>query len=364
MEIKKYNKIELLAYIESESFKNSEVLPITTHRALSHIANPRAKNTDILLWVSFQDTDIMGYLGAMADDMYTGLDKEKIHVGWMSCLWVSPDHRGKKIAQQLIQSCFESWSGSILLTEFTPEAGSLYQKIGLFTPWTTLHGCRWYIHSNLHHILPSKFPSLAKVRPLLKVLDKIVHGFEYIRDSFVESNKKEYQFYSIDKLSAEAIGFISKQKGQFARTGEELQWILDYPWILTTDDIKNEKARYHFSSFEPSFECKAVEIKAKNDVLVGFIMVTCRNGHLRIPYVYYTDIASIIACVRHLLRLYKAHTFTMYQNEIIEPLKKEMSSFIPHKTIKREYLISSTINEKIKDSVLIIQDGDGDCAFT
>ena len=364
MEIRKYNKIQLLAFIESEFFKNSKVLPISTHRALSHIANPRAKDDDVLLWTVCIEDEILGYLGVLPDDIFIGTDTEIEHVGWMSCLWVNPNHRGKKIAQQLTQSCFESWSGNILLTEFTAEAGKLYQKIGLFIPLTTLRGCRWYIHSNLQHILPIKFASLTNVRPLLKMVDKMLHGFEFLRDVMVTISNQDYQFFITDTVGAETKMLITNGKGFFARSGIELQWILDYPWILDTDDIKDEKDRYHFSSFEQSFACRAVEIKTKNGALVGFILFTCRNGHLRIPYVFYTDLASITACVTHLLRLYKAHTFSVYQNEIIEPLKKELPSFIPHKTIKREYLISSTIYEKVKDTPLNIQDGDGDCAFT
>ena len=153
LEIKKYNRKDLEQYVNSQTFKDLKVIPISFHRAISQCNNPRALEDDILLFVAYEDGQIAGCLGALPDDYFTK-DNTKVHLAWMSCLWVDPEHRGKKIAQKLIHSCFEAWDHRIILTEFTSEAGSLYQKRNLFDPWLTLKGRRWYIQSDLIFILP------------------------------------------------------------------------------------------------------------------------------------------------------------------------------------------------------------------
>ena len=144
IKIIKLNKTALHAYIHSAYFKTSPVIPISYHRALSQIINPVVKDDDNLLFLAYFDEILVGYLGVLPDDIYheNGLST---HIGWMSCLWVDPNHRGKKIAQTLIHACFEAWSGRILLTEFTSEAASLYKKMGLFQLFNSHIGKRWPI---------------------------------------------------------------------------------------------------------------------------------------------------------------------------------------------------------------------------
>ena len=69
-EIIKLNKLELSIYIKSERFLNAPVLPISEHRALSQIKNPKALKDDVLLLLTYDNEKLIGYLGILPDDIF------------------------------------------------------------------------------------------------------------------------------------------------------------------------------------------------------------------------------------------------------------------------------------------------------
>jgi GNAT superfamily N-acetyltransferase len=60
------------------------------------------------------------------------IDGKPFKYAWLSTLFISNEFRGKRIAQTLLNTAFEEYEGNIAITEFTKEAESLYNKIGLF----------------------------------------------------------------------------------------------------------------------------------------------------------------------------------------------------------------------------------------
>jgi len=366
IEIKMLNKSGLRTYIESAAFQNSPVIAISRHRAESHILNPRAQDTDVLLLLAFEDENMVGYLGVLPDDIRTE-NNSFIHCGWMSCLWIDPNHRGKKIAQKLIEACFQSWDNKILLTEYTEAAGALYQKLNIFSFFHTCVGRRWYIRSDLRTILPPKKKIFTDLKLLLKGIDGFLNVFINGLHLFKNQNLNGYQLSMVTSVEKEAVEMIRKSITEelFARTVDELNWILQYPWILSGEFSEKETQKYHFTSVEKTFECKGVEIRNDKNVLVAFIIYTNRNGHLRLPYIYHNEENEALRLVcRNLIQDLKIKTCTIYHQEFIEYLAIKPLFSVPNKVVQRKYLISKTLmNQGLKRSFKI-QDGDGDCAFT
>ncbi|MBC7885968.1 MAG: GNAT family N-acetyltransferase, partial [Saprospiraceae bacterium] len=209
MQIQKLNKKTLTEYIHSDKFYQSDVIPISVQRAKSQIANPLVKPDDIMLLLAYEKNDLIGYLGVLPDDIYdnTGL---KIHCGWMSCLWVDPGHRGKKIAQQLIEQCFDAWNGHILLTEFTTSAGALYHKMGIFSPFCTLEGRRWYIRSELANILPRKKEVFKYLWLLFKIGDIMINASTDVIKLFRHQKLKGYRLEYVDETDDEINHLVEK----------------------------------------------------------------------------------------------------------------------------------------------------------
>lgn len=82
MEIKSYNKQQLKEFIESDAFNRLSVIPISKHRAISQINNPRASTEDILLVVQFDKDNVVGYLGVLPDYLFL-VDQKKNLVGYL-----------------------------------------------------------------------------------------------------------------------------------------------------------------------------------------------------------------------------------------------------------------------------------------
>jgi predicted N-acetyltransferase YhbS len=363
IEIKKFNPKDLNQYIHSEEFKDSAVIPISYHRAISQINNPRAHDDDVLLFVAYEEGEMAGYLGALPDDYFTK-ENVKVHLAWMSCLWVDPVHRGKKIAQNLIQSCFEAWDHRIILTEFTTEAGSLYQKIDFFDPWFALKGRRWYIQSDLAFILPPKHRIFHKLKPVLKVVDRSLNAIMSIRNIFDYTQNKLLE--ESTNLSEEVISVLkhTHNSSGFKRSSKELTWLMQFPWVLEGENEK-ETQRYHFTSYSNQFNCATVYIKDSADNTCGLMIYTIRNGHLKIPYFSHFCPPDLLSrTIQNIIKKHRVKTMTLYSQDLIAYLQKNKSIQSFSKEISRKYLISKNLSPIMPSKEAMIYDGDGDCAFT
>ena len=69
MQIKTYDALELFELLKSEDFSKMQIVPISTHRADSHILNPRQQKGDVLMIIAYEGADMVGYLGVFADDL-------------------------------------------------------------------------------------------------------------------------------------------------------------------------------------------------------------------------------------------------------------------------------------------------------
>jgi len=364
IEITRLDSAGLRQYIASEEFENAPVIAISKHRALSQLHNPRANPKDTLLLLARIDNRLVGYLGVLPDLMFTDHGRE-IRCGWMSCLWVDPAQRGKKIAQKLISDCFAAWDGKILLTEFTAAAGSLYHKTGLFAGLRALEGRRWYIRADLNRILSPKKEVFRRLSPLLKTLDASIN---LVLDTLrpLKPVRTSLTFRYVTHVPEEAADMIRRTSAGelFGRQPDDINWILAHPWILTRQWLDNTVERYHFSSFEKSLECRAILTTAYESPTV-FMVYTFRNGHLRIPYIYGSNDDDALHTVKYLVSQLKVRTLTVYNQNIIHLLMENGWNLAHSRIVERHYLISRTLHQEAGDiNRFGIQDGDGDCAFT
>ncbi|MGB4960672.1 MAG: GNAT family N-acetyltransferase, partial [Saprospiraceae bacterium] len=304
--IKYLNSKGLENYIQSDEFRMAKHIAISKHRAISHLTNPKAHDDDILLILAYEEDVMVGYLGILPDDLVSS-SGQHIHVGWMSCLWIDPIHRGKKIASQLVSACLSSWNHHIILTEYTPEAGKLYRKSKLFDEVRISIGRRWYLQSNLTRLLPPKSKRWAAVFPFLVLVDFainiLIKGFKI----FKTQKKFSYLISDIDFNDDEIAPMFEKNKPTplFARTWPDFDWMTKYPWILEGDINSSDTQRYHFSSFEKEFTFKACKLHDESGQLLVLIIFSIRNGHLRIPYLFHDNQDRVVRdLISHLIHQY------------------------------------------------------------
>ena len=367
MEIRTYNKAQLKELIESQTFAEMSVLPISSHRALSHIHNPRADADDTLMIIAWEDGVMVGYLGVLADKIYN-TSGQGYKCGWLSCMWVNPDLRGKGIAKQLLAIAFKKWNDHILVTEFTPEAKGLYDRSAGFNDLRVSSGLRCYLRFNLHEVLPKKNEKYKSWLIVLKSIDAIANVPNAIRLAFFRPELSGLiSFQQVKEISSEVNAYIiSKQNRSLERrNADDLNWLLHYPWLIQSAPTA-ESVRYHFSSVVENFANHCVVIKKSNEI-VGYLHFTIRDGHLKLPYCYFDPecLNDIVQYIYKLMCGYRLNMFTVFHSELVSHFEQMRVPFLYKRKIKRHYIISKVLDTNFVDKdLLFIQDGDADCVFT
>jgi len=369
MVIKEYTITQLEEFIYSDIFKKSAVIPITTLRAISHINNPRASREDIVLIVAFENDDIIGYIGILPDNIF--VENTELKIGWISCWWTD-NIKGKTIALELFFKALEVWDNNILITDLIPKTKFIVDKTDEFFYTEKIRGIRGFLRFNLNTILPSKHDFYKRIIILLQVIDFTCNLINEVRlfirtfiRKFSEKNKNiKVQF--VDSIDEEISSFINLHSSDeiIRRQKSELNWVKNYPWISNTDSSKTEGKKYYFSSYAKIFENNFLKI-FNNGTLVGFMMVSQRNEHLRIPYIFFdkTNTSIIVKVIYDILTSKKISMFTTFNPFITEYIKNNPSPFFYKRKIYKDLAVSYKFQHLNLKNV-ILQDGDGDCAFT
>lgn len=366
IDIKLLNKNELINFLASDVFEKSEFIPITRHRALSQIKNPRLQAEDTLLLIAIENDEILGYLGVLPDKIL--INTSFVRFGWLSCLWVDPKHRGKQIAQKLLMKSAEIWDKKLILTEFTSSAKKLYDKSCLFDPLQNKIGIRLYVRWDLNNLLPPKIEFFNKIPHLLNFIDKSLNTIFNLRFMLQKYDLNGIQFNYIETIDEEAEKFIEKKQSSqiFKRARVDLNWIVKNPWVLSAKTKSVENKKYHFSSTDKSFDFIVIKIKSNESKMIGLLIFSKRNETLKLPYCYFetSEIKKIIKVIYHHISIWKIKTFTTYHSEIVGYLEKHKTQAFYKKNVGRQYLISKGFDYVFNPENIDIQDGDGDCSFT
>jgi GNAT superfamily N-acetyltransferase len=367
IEIKELDKNLLLDYINSTHFGEGNDIPITFHRALSQSSNPRLEESDIILLLAYENETMVGYLGILPDLAFFK-DRGSAKIAWITSLWVSHHMRGMGIGIKLITKALELWNYNVLSADYVPFTKKLYDKTKLFIdkPYS-MKGIRLYIKSDLETLLPPKSIFFAKLKWLLKAVDISANILLNMRLAFYKAEISKLNFEYIDHIDDEINEFIiSKQENQlFKRKKEELNWIINNPWILSAlqKDYLNKK--YYFSSTDKSFHFHSLKVRNSNEKLIAFMIFTERDNTLKLPYLYHDNcIDSIIQVINYHLLKWGIKTFTTFNPELGHQLRNTKSPAILKKEVMRNYMVSSILRAEIFNYDIEIQDGDGDCAFT
>jgi hypothetical protein len=367
IEVKLLNKELLLEYINSVHFGTGNDIPITKHRALSQAKNPRLNEEDIILLLAYDDDNLVGYLGVLPDTIYLKTGKT-IKTGWLSCLWVSQNARGKGISINLITKSLEIWHNNILSADFISYTKGIYDKTYQFIdkPYSK-KGIRLYIKSDLSTILPPKKAFFSKLKWLLKAIDCFANGILNIRLRFFKVDGSQLNFEYINYINDEVNDFIiTKQEKQlFKRNKEDLNWIIKNPWIISGNQKDKVNKKYYFSSTAKSFNFYPIVIRNSSNKLIGFMLFTKRDNSLKLPYLYHDNcLDSIIKAVNYHIIKWKITTFTTFHTELAQYLMHKENPALLKREITRNYMISAAFKDEIMNYNIEIQDGDGDCSFT
>ena len=367
IELKCLNAAELVAFVDAPDFVEMEHLPISRHRGHSHAGNPRANAADILLLLAYLDSQMVGYLGVLPERLYFGNAREA-RGGWLSCIWVDPQFRGKGVSKLLVNRALELYEGRILMAEFTAPAGRLFGKMGAFMPLQRKEGLRLYQRLDLAAILPTKGGIFARLQGLWRVGDALGNAVLDLRFLFASRKLAGLKLDYIQQIDAETAQFIAarQQKQLFRRNQAELDWMTSSPWIKVGDSSSDLAKRYAFSSFAKKFEFVQVKVHDSQGKLRIYMMFSLRNHNLKVNYCYCDAIhfPDALKVLRFHLLKWKIKTAIIYQPGLVQEIKQSGLGSLHKKTAHREYQIGKIFATDLEGAQFEIQDGDGDCGFT
>ncbi len=363
METRTLTKKDLHNFIFSKEFYQITNIPISKHRAISQINNPRASDDDIVLVIQFDENKVVGYLGVLPDHFYDGKEFQK--AGWLSCFWVDENYKSKNVAANLFRRVIKAWQQKILITNMVPWLEPIYQKTGIFQTTQYKIGLRGYMRFNLADILPPKYEIFKKLTFILRISDRVLNALGDIRFLFYRAYKNtEIKYEHLNHLDKTIEDFINShnKKNWNLRGKREIEWIMKYPWIL--EGVKNDfnTSRYYFSSFSKRFFYQLIKYSDHKENIVGLMLVCVRDNNLTVPYIYtdYKYLEIISKSLINIMVYLKINMITIFNEDLSQSIKNLKAPFLFKKEVKRPYLISKNLNYITE---LNFQDGDGDCAF-
>jgi GNAT superfamily N-acetyltransferase len=355
--LKTFNRDQLEDFISSGAFRQYDFLPVTRHRALSHIQNPKASAEDILLILAFYEEKLVGYVGCFPDSFI--IDGKEIRYAWLSTLYVNPEFRKKRPAKALLKKVFEEYEGRIAITEFTKEAEALYNIMGVFEYVFPKKGKRYYFKTDAAKMIPEKKPETKALKPLFQTLDAAANLLLSIKN--LPTQKPDFKYEVLERIDKESIDFMTDFSG--VRDAEEINAFIDHPWVL--EGRKDE--RYLFSSFADTFKYFWIKIFDQNNKLKACLLLQLRDGYLKIPYLFSNaDLDEVVRFLNYFMITNRVKGFTSYQTQLNKAIQQSKTfSHIYERDFHREYLFHKDLLELLpKNFNPNYQDGDGDCMMT
>jgi GNAT superfamily N-acetyltransferase len=355
---------DLIPFVMSDEYKRLKVVPISKHRAISHANNPRALPDDTALVLIFFEEQLEAYLGVLPDWIYPNNTQERC--GWLSCMWVNPNLRGKGIAKILINKVFDDWQHRILVTEFTPSAKGLYDSTKQFEDLAQPQGLRLFLRFNLTAILTRKFSWASNIKPLLKVTDAALNLLNKLRLQLVRPKSMPDNWSYITQIDNELDTFIQgfQMQGFTRRKASDLQWIQDFPWLFEGDPLGTEAQRYHFSSAVQSFKTLQIKLIDKQNNIRAFFTLSMRDGSMKVPYCFCPPdlIPQVASLINHHAIEHGVYQLSIFHPDLVQYYQRNSQPFFYKRGLQRHYIISKVFQHS--HTTLQIQDGDADCAFT
>ena len=172
IDIREYRVKDLRDSLETNALWRSGAIPITKHRAISQINNPRSDEDDVVLLIAYQDDEVVGYIGMLPDRFEIGDALHKI--AWATAFWVSSRLRRQGIGTKLVAEALDRWDGSIAVFG-NENTHRTFMASGNFVPLKTLQGAIGSFGIRTESLL-RKVPRLSTVSPAIKFGVGIVSG--------------------------------------------------------------------------------------------------------------------------------------------------------------------------------------------
>ncbi|MFY9151268.1 MAG: hypothetical protein WAO52_04570 [Prolixibacteraceae bacterium] len=365
MQILEIKVSELNDFVTGNLWQHLTPKPITALRAISQAQNPRANPEDVALIIAFEKEMLLGLVGLLPDLIH-GHSDQKIYSN--SCWWAHPE-KGKHLAVPLFLKAFSMAGRRMFMTDCTPHTMQILEKTMLFDFPETGMGIRGFLKFNLHEILPAKFPGTRKIKSFLKLCDQILNPIAGTFQKITSGKflKTELKVERMDSFTSEMTSFIETHSAdEFTRrSAADLKWIRLFPWIKkNSPDQHFSPVGYPFSYLTDDFKSYFLKV-SDQEKLIGLLYLTVRDGHMKVPYVYFDDSNSdkVLQVIYSQAIQNNVTTLTIFNARLVAQMDRKTHPFLIKKKIRRMVSVAKNLSQDFQ-KFPVLQDGDGDVAFT
>lgn len=278
LEIAEYTKRELRSLLADESFWAQPRLPITRRRAVSQVANPRAEENDPVLLTAHFQGQLVAYLGVLPDRV-NDPSEGWIRFGWLTAWWADKESQQRLAAMKLLFAAMKRYGNRLAASSPASEAARAYVGSGRFEEHGRC-GRSFFIVS-----LPPSWGRLSRAAQWVAgVKNHLISGRSLKRHGL--------QIQISDVFNEEMESFLNAraEKDVFGRDSAYWSWVLQYPWMSTTDEDQVAQKNYAFSVYAGDFRQIPMWV-SRRGTMIAFLLMTLREGRLTLKHAYY-DLAD------------------------------------------------------------------------
>ena len=361
MTLKTYNRNELRAFIDSGFYAILSKVPISYHRAISHIHNPAIGDDDILLWVAYENAAVIGYIGVLPDALKTA--KLESSVCWLSCFWVDEKFRKSTVASTLMMAVIRAHQHQLMISNFLFSLEESYSAMGIFRPVEYKQGYEYYLRARFTKLITSKFPGLRNAEYLINGAERLVNQVFSVWQLALPRLKVNPDISADLRFDEELDHFLTaytRRNGLNERTAAYFKWIYEYRWVKEGKKDKNSE-RYFFSSVSDRFSYVPVRIY-DHSVLSGFAFLKIRDNALTVSYLYADEqyIGNLASYIFNLVKTEQIDVITCFDSRLCRHIQKSKSRYIIKRKRKQPYLLPLALPCELHT----LQEGEGDSVFT
>jgi hypothetical protein len=364
VKIQAYSVVDLRRMLNRGPWFAGDPVPITRERALAQVNNPRAEDSDVVLFVAYDGDVVVAHLGIVPDLAFGGATERKI--GWLTAWWANSDRKYSGAGMLLLMRAMALYKNGIGASGFSEDARKIYAATRKFTTIKELPGISAFTRFDAARMLPKRFPILVPVKSALKVCDSVANRFVGLRQALWKSKYRipsDVRIEIATEMDAEAGHFVSQHnQNELARRGaRELNWIGKYSWMTCVPP--HEAPPFRFATTAGSCRSHHVKIRAAGGELVAVVMLTVIDEHLIIPSCHHDGQEELVAkVICHQVVRQKVKRITTYRGDLVAEFLRMRFPWVWSSKKTRSWILSGP--GVAGESIYSVQDGDGDCAFT
>lgn len=364
MEIKCYTAQQLKTELTRSDLWNQKYCPITRHRALSIIKNPRTLPGDTVLIIGYLNEEISGYIAIVPDEIYAG--DRSVRLGWMGSWWADQLPANSMMAVRLLMKAYELYDGCLGGSEAALRADHIIRNSNRFKDFRKSAGYQYLFRFNLGYWIPRKFSAMRHLGGVFRLADGVLNLVQNTRLRLWKTSHKMDRGLSIEYLTEiidqDTIEFIRQHShSQLTRRNhEDINAMIKHPTSLATVMEDKNKSNYYFSTQSARFLYLLYRILNESQEIVAVVLICVDGDHMTVPFVFNDKKAEKIvltSVMNHVIDM-DIDMLTTYHSGLMDQIKMLKIPLVYKKKRNRDSLISKKIDHRPYIDPFM-QDGDG-----